>query len=89
VGDVLIVKLEGNPTTGYNWEPENKELTTLEMDGLPDFNPDKNMPGSPGMVTLRFNAVATGQETLKLVYHRSWEADEEPLDTFTIIVEVK
>lgn len=89
VGDVLTVNLEGNITTGYNWEPENKDLQILEMAEEPSYAPENNMPGSPGVITLRFKAVAVGEEILKLVYHRSWETDVDPLETFAIIVEVK
>ncbi|MBN1372316.1 MAG: protease inhibitor I42 family protein [Anaerolineaceae bacterium] len=89
VGDVLTVNLEGNITTGYNWELENTDLQILELAEEPSYAPENEMPGSPGVITLRFNAVAAGEEILKLVYRRSWETDVDPLETFAIIVEVK
>ena len=85
----LAVTLKGNPTTGNNWEPENKNLKTLQRVGLPEFRPASSQPGSPGTVTLRFTPIAAGQEPLKLIYHRSWETGVEPLNTFEVTVVVK
>ena len=90
LGDPLVVQLQGNPTTGYNWETENKDLKTLQLTGEPEFtSTNKDLAGSAGVVTLKFKAVAVGQEPLKLIYHRSWEKDVAPLKTFTLSIVVK
>jgi inhibitor of cysteine peptidase len=89
-GDTLPVRLQGNPSTGYTWEPANADLKILTIVGEPEFiaqNPGTT--GSGGIVTLRFKATATGQESLKLIYHRSWEKDVAPLKTFEITVVVQ
>ncbi len=92
VGQTIAITLDGNPSTGYTWEAENKDLKTLKLAGEPEFkssNTDKNVVGAGGTLTLRFQAVAAGQETLTLVYHRPWETDVKPLQTYTVTVVVQ
>ena len=48
----------------------------------------KPVTGAGGTETFRF-AAATGETTLTLVYHRPWEEDVEPLETFTVQVVVR
>ena len=89
VGDMLEVMLEGNPTTGYDWEMASGDAAVLEQLGASTYKADSDLMGSGGQVTLRFEAVAAGQTTLQLVYHRPWETDEPPAQTFEVSVIVK
>ncbi len=89
-GDTLIIELEGNASTGYSWEAASQDLQTLKQTGdavVKDADP--NLMGAPHMVVLTYTAQAAGQETLKLVYHRSWEKNTDPAKTFEISVVVK
>jgi len=45
--------------------------------------------GLGGQVRFIFNATKAGSTTLELVYHRPWETNVAPLQTFTIQVTVK
>jgi predicted secreted protein len=56
--------------------------------GEPDFEPDSDALGSGGKVTLRFEAAAPGQTVLHLDYYRPFEAEEPPLQTFEVTVQV-
>ena len=87
VDQVLNISLEGNPTTGYNWEVASKGLSATEQIGEPEFRPSSNLIGAGGKVTLRFLAKAKGKEKLILVYRRSWEK-EAPLKEFQITIVV-
>ena len=89
VGQVLAVSLESNPTTGYAWEPVDFEGGVLQQDGEWEFEPESDAVGAGGVQTLRFKATEAGTMELKLVYHKSWEKDVAPLDTFTVQVTVK
>lgn len=89
VGDMLQVTLEGNPTTGYDWEMASGDAAVLEQLGASTYKADSDLMGAGGQVTLRFKAVAAGQTTLQLVYHRPWETDEPPAETFEVTVVVK
>ena len=89
-GQILEVTLEGNPSTGYTWELEKADLKALRLEGEPQFTAaNKNVVGGSGTLTLRFTAVAAGQEALKLVYHRSWEVGVDPLKTYAVTIVVK
>jgi inhibitor of cysteine peptidase len=89
VGDRFDVTLPGNPTTGYSWErvPGTPEL--LKQVGEPAFVPESEALGAGGRVTLTFEAVASGSGPLALIYHRPFEQETPPLNTFEVKVEVR
>lgn len=88
VGDTLNVTLEGNPTTGYNWEAQSLDTTILKQVGQPTFTPTSSAIGSGGQITLSFEAAGKGQTTLNLIYHRSFETGVAPLHTYQVTVQV-
>ena len=89
LGQILVVTLESNPSTGYRWERVESNESILEQLGEAEFKPsdtgDPPPVGADGWEIFRFKATSPGLMTLKLVYHRSWE-DVEPLKTFSIEV---
>jgi inhibitor of cysteine peptidase len=91
-GQVLAVTLEANPTTGYWWEVAQVEASILEQMGAGvyhmDDTEDPPPPGTGGVKIYRFKAVGAGQTTLELALRGSGEADEEPLQTFSLRVVV-
>jgi len=88
-GQVLAISLESNPTTGYAWGVVDFEEGALEQAGEPEFEAESDLVGAGGAQTFRFKAAKAGEIELKLLHHRSWEEDVEPLDTFTVQVVVK
>lgn len=89
-GGTIVITLEGNPSTGFSWEPRDLDPAMFEQVGEPVFtssNPD--LIGSGGTVTLTFKTLQAGTAALNLVYHRSWETGVDPLDTFSVSVRVK
>ena len=89
-GQTLVVTLEGNPTTGYSWEvvdPLDEQV--LRQVGEAEFKAESEALGAGGVQILRFEAVNAGKATLKLVYHRPWEKDVEPLETYSLQVVVR
>lgn len=91
-GQVLAVTLEANPTTGYWWEVAQVEASILEQMGAGvyhmDDTEDPPPPGTGGVKIYRFKAVGAGQTTLELALRGYGEADEEPLQTFSLRVVV-
>jgi N-acetylneuraminic acid mutarotase/predicted secreted protein len=91
LGQILVVTLESNPSTGYRWELLENNESILKQFGQAEFKPSDTseppMVGAGGWEIFRFKAVSSGQMTLELVYHRSWE-DVEPLKTFSILITV-
>lgn len=88
-GQILVITLEANPTTGYMWEMIESEEQILQQVGEIEFQPDSKLIGAPGIQTLRLEAVNVGQITLNLVYHRPWEENVDPLETFSVQVVVR
>jgi inhibitor of cysteine peptidase len=91
-GQILVITLESNPSTGYRWEVVESEESIVQQKGEAVFKSsdtrDSPPPGTGGTETFRFEARSAGDVALKLVYHRSWEEGVEPLETFTLQVEV-
>jgi inhibitor of cysteine peptidase len=88
-GETLVVELDGNPSTGYNWFVRSIDEAVLRQDGEPEFVAERDLPGSPGIVTLRFTAVDEGTTTLDLAYYRDFEPGVPPARTYQIVVEVR
>ena len=91
-GQILVVTLESNPTTGYGWEVSEIQESILEQIGEEEFKPSDEgeppMVGSGGWEIFTFEAISAGQTTLQLVYRRPWEEGVEPINTFSIEVVV-
>lgn len=85
--DMLVVRLESNPSTGYTWEVQQIDQTILRKIGVEiEFEPESDLIGAPGIQILRFVGVSVGQTNLKLVYHRPWQEDVEPFNTYSVKV---
>jgi len=91
-GQILVVTLESNPSTGYSWAVVENQDYILEQVGESEFvqpeQSDPPMVGAGGWEVFRLKAISPGQETLELVYRRAWETDAEPANTFSIDVVV-
>lgn len=87
IRDRLHVTLDGNPTTGFTWEVDGAVPESLVQLGQPLFVPESDLIGAGGEFTFRFEAVASGSGTLRLIYHRPFET-VAPADTFEVTVVV-
>ena len=70
-GDVLVVALHGNLSTGYSWEVESVDSRSLHRLRTQYVYPHK--PGFVGgydITRFRFRARAAGRATIRLVYAR-------------------
>lgn len=89
-GQMLAVRLDSNPSTGYSWQVGQVDDAVLKQQGEPQFiQPADAPPGAGGAQVFRFTAVAAGQTTLTLVYKRSFEPNVAPVQTFTVQVTVE
>jgi len=89
-GQVLVVSLASNPTTGYGWEVMEVDESILRQEGDPEFvAPEVGatpLVGAGGTETFRFVVKGSGETKLTLAYRRSWEEGVEPLETFSVQV---
>lgn len=92
VDQVLAIKLESNPTTGYSWHVMEVDETILQAEGGPEMiEPTQATPmlGAGGWEVIRYRAKAAGETVIKLGYSRSFEPDAAPIETFTLTVKVR
>jgi inhibitor of cysteine peptidase len=89
-GQVLVISLESNPSTGYGWHIAEIDEAIIKQVGETEFNQqpsDKQLVGAGGEEVLRFEAVGSGTTTLSLTYDRIWES-VPPEDSFTVTIVV-
>jgi inhibitor of cysteine peptidase len=90
-GAAIDVQLASNPSTGYAWRasgpPDARVLRLVSSRFLPAVEDGEPVVGRGGTEVWRFEAVAAGTTSLRLVYARSWEP-ERPRDVFTLHVRV-
>lgn len=75
----LEVKLDANPTTGYEWTYQI-EGTGVQPDGdefVPASDGAQPKTGEGGVHTFNFKADGTGEATITFSYARSWEASDD------------
>ena len=88
VGDRLLVALEGNPTTGYEWSNTLVyKFATLREIGEAKFRPDSELVGAGGLFLFRYEAFRIGPQAFRFAYQRPWES-VEPLQLVEISVDV-
>lgn len=88
-GDILEISLRGNPTTGCTWEVDTFDHAVLKQVGEMEFKADRKARGAGGKFTLRFEAISPGKTLLRLIYHRPFEKDISPVNTFEATISVK
>jgi inhibitor of cysteine peptidase len=88
-GQKLVLSLESNPTTGFDWEVSEIDEAVIKQSGDSKFKSESDLMGAGGVRTFTFEAVAAGTSTLKLIYHRSWEKDIPPEQEFIVTINVK
>lgn len=91
VGDQLMVVLQGNPTTGYEWSSALLyEYAVLRVLAETEYRPtsmDTGMVGAGGLYIFRFEAIDVGTQAFQFVYQRSWEAtDSDRQFVFDVVV---
>lgn len=83
VGDVLVVRLAANASTGFAWAwDEPTAAGVLVQAGEPAMSGvDATRVGSGGTQAWRFRVVKPGDARLRLDYRRPWEQATPPART--------
>jgi inhibitor of cysteine peptidase len=89
IGEELVLKLECNPSTGYDWFLTEQKNSVLSSLGKPTYEQGRSMPGAGGIESWNFRAAAAGAQTLKLEYRRPWEKDTSPAKTVIFQITVR
>jgi len=88
MGDVLEVRLNANPTTGYAWYVHKQSTALLKLTSQSQTEATQPGVGRPIVQIFEFAPKATGAGVLLLHYVRSWEqpsASEEQFDLHVTI----
>ena len=93
IGELFIVTLDSNKTTGYSWNLSAISNTSViaKAGDAEYINPTPTDPlitGQGGQEVWTFEALAAGTATISMKYIRPWEAEAEPAETFEITVNV-
>lgn len=81
----LVVKLDANPTTGYEWtfqidgsavQPDGSAVQPDGDEFVPASDGAQPKTGEGGVHTFNFKADGSGEATLTFTYARSWEASD-------------
>ena len=93
VGDLLIVKLDSNKTTGYSWNlsaiSDTSVITKVSDEYITPPPSDPPIVGQGGYEKWTFEALAAGTANISMKYFQPWNSAAEPAATFSITVNVK
>lgn len=65
-GDTLVVRLAGNPTTGYDWRVVSTNDALLPAAGDPTFGVNSDLTGAGGIYTFRFLPKQAGEAAVQI-----------------------
>lgn len=84
VGTPFTIELEGNPTTGYEWQVPLDE-SKLEL-VKQEYQPLSGNFGSGELTRFVIRPIATGEALIRAVYQRSWETTPAQQHDFRVLI---
>ena len=87
-GNVLVIRLESQPGTGYAWRIGKYEKDNLDFAGETTAQ-GSDLPGGIEYQVFRFKTLKAGSASAELEYVRSWEQDKPPVKTFKINLDIR
>jgi inhibitor of cysteine peptidase len=89
-GQVVMVSLRANHTTGYRWVLADSARGVLAREGDPSYDADSSSGiGAGGFETWRFRAAHPGRGSIVLDYRRPWEDGKRPETTVRYVIDVR
>ena len=87
-GDVIVLRLEENLTTGYGWEIASGEGTVVALKDSTYSEAAGMAMGRGGMRLVRFVALAQGSQEVRLQLRRPWDPPDKAIEQFSITIRV-
>jgi inhibitor of cysteine peptidase len=87
-GDMLVVRLHENPSTGFRWQLEEPDSKIIRLQGN-EFVPQSAAIGSGGDERWTFEASAPGKTKLGFKLWRHWEGERSIQRRFAVSLAVK
>ena len=89
MGQLLRLKLDSNPTTGYSWDIASMaDSGVVRQFGKMHYVRVGEMMGSGGYQLYRIKPLKQGTATIRFEYKRPWEKDTEPAKKHTVRIVV-
>lgn len=87
-GEIFILQLRENPSTGYLWELNVSEGLNILSDGYARDEAPEGQVGVPGTHSWVIEAVSQGNQQVNGIYRRPWENITGTEENFILNVEV-
>jgi predicted secreted protein len=87
-GDIVLIRLAENPSTGYQWEVDAVAEQVVELQGS-DFSMVGRSIGGGGWRTFPFKAQSPGTAKIQLKLRREWEPEDATIDRFGVTIRVR
>lgn len=87
-GDIIVIMLEENPTTGYSWNLSAGSGLALLDDQYVQDSAVEGMTGAGGVHNWTFEVTEDGVQNISAIYKRPWENITGDEDIFELTVEV-
>jgi inhibitor of cysteine peptidase len=90
LGQQLLVRLASNHSAGYGWSLAEETDAVVTLEQTPSYEEsDATHLGAGGIETFRFEAVRTGEQTLRFSYRRPWERGSPAARTLSYTITVR
>ena len=89
LGDIVIIKLKENPTTGYSWQMDIPETDIVKVQENKYIAPNTDLVGAGGVHKWELKASTTGTVKITGAYRRSWEKNTSLERRFECEITVK
>jgi predicted secreted protein len=87
IGQIVVLRLDANHSTGYGWTRSDSGVPIVKMVGNPFYiGAAAPAPGTNGTEIWLFVVGRKGQRKLELQYRRQWERDVAPTATVNYTV---
>jgi inhibitor of cysteine peptidase len=88
-GDLIGIRLQENPSTGYSWDMGEIDSPVVEL-LQSDYAPAKNVRqvGGSGVRVYQFRAKSSGSERIHLKLRRPWDPEDKAAERFEINLSV-
>lgn len=87
--DIVVIRLQENPTTGYRWEVDKSDEKILALQGSEFLLPKDPKFGEGGTRVFKFKAKAAGTARIQLKHWQKWEGADSIIDRFDVTNVVK
>jgi inhibitor of cysteine peptidase len=89
VNDLLLLSLDENPTTGFQWAVDGGGSDLVELQSSEYLPARESKVGGGGQRVLTFKAQRAGIDQLRLKLWREWQGEPSVVERFTVTLQVR